>query len=261
MSRDDLHAVLLEILSNIDEFCEKNNIRYSLGGGTLLGAVRHKGFIPWDDDVDIMMPRPDYNRFVSLFNGYNKNYQFIYAEKSKTVDTPHAYGKVHDIRTKIYEADSPTNKSGVYVDVFPIDGMPTNYTLCKLYMSFVTQFSQILYYKNRRFADLPTLSSRIKKLMSSFFTYKFLGRANTMVMSLFKYSTSTYAGAITGVYGMKERYPQSLFEHYTRIAFESKQFMSIKDFNTYLSQHYGDYMQIPPKEKQVNHQATAWWIS
>lgn len=260
MTKEELHSVLLDIMTCIDEFCEKNNIRYSLGGGSLLGAIRHKGFIPWDDDLDIMMPRPDYDRFKKLFNGYNSNYRFIYAEKSDTINSPLPFGKVCDVRTKVLEGRSPLNKSGVYVDVFPIDGMPTNVRLCKFFLKCVNQFVQALYYKNLEYADLSTIISKLKKILFSFWSYKQLGSCINSISSLFNYNNAKFAGAVTGVYGMKERYRKEIFDFYIKVPFENKNFYIIADFEEYLKQHYNNYMEIPPKHKQINHDITAWWI-
>ena len=118
---EELRVIQLELLQQIADFCEKNNIKYFLAYGTLIGAIRHKGYIPWDDDIDIVMPRDDYDRFLEL---YNEAYPF-----SKVVDmynTKHygfAFAKVHDVRTIIYETQYAQDSFGVFVDVFPIDGI------------------------------------------------------------------------------------------------------------------------------------------
>ncbi len=119
MTKQEQHALLIDILAKTHDFCKKNNIRYSLGGGTLLGAIRHKGFIPWDDDVDIMMPRPDYERFIKELEGVDSN---LYIQNYHTDNSFHReWTRVCDNRTVIYYISAV---SGVFIDVFPIDGLP-----------------------------------------------------------------------------------------------------------------------------------------
>ena len=121
LSKNEIKTIQLDILQSIHQFCETNNIRYSLAYGTLLGAIRHKGYIPWDDDIDVMMPRPDYERFI-------QNYpNFCDRNIVQTYNNDNSYylwcAKVYDNRTE--QITFPT-RSGVCVDVFPIDGLPDN---------------------------------------------------------------------------------------------------------------------------------------
>ena len=112
------------ILKYVSQFCLENNIRYFLCGGTLLGAVRHKGFIPWDDDIDIYMPRPDYDRFIDLMSNSTSNY---YVLSSSQHDYYYNFAKVIDGRTSLNEIGyQPIRNLGIYIDIFPLEGMPTN---------------------------------------------------------------------------------------------------------------------------------------
>lgn len=116
---EELREIQLQMMDKIHEFCESHNIRYSLGGGTLLGAVRHKGYIPWDDDIDIMLPRPDYDRFIREFEGAYKDLNIQHLGNDDTCCIP--FAKVYDNRTVLIEKHQ---RSGVYIDVFPVDGLP-----------------------------------------------------------------------------------------------------------------------------------------
>ena len=120
--------IMIDIMIKIDEFCNKNNINYFLADGTMIGAARHKGFIPWDDDIDIMMPRADYELFIKNFPDSYENL----ALASPYDESPmYYYAKVYDKRTiKIEELDYGTHKPlGIDIDVFPIDGEPDNYNV------------------------------------------------------------------------------------------------------------------------------------
>lgn len=117
MTLQELHEVQLAMLDAVDNYCRLNHLRYSLGGGTLLGAVRHHGYIPWDDDIDIMMPRPDYEKFMRYFkHEYYKLYDY------RTDDTcGFSFAKLIDTRTIVQEY---TITYSVFIDIFPIDGLP-----------------------------------------------------------------------------------------------------------------------------------------
>ena len=119
MTLDEIHDVQIHILDKIDEICRHLNLRYSLGGGSLLGAVRHKGYIPWDDDIDIMLPRPDYETLLKAF--YCKYPHLIIQDYNSDIAYQLRWARIYDDRTLLI---SKNTIDGVFVDVFPIDGLP-----------------------------------------------------------------------------------------------------------------------------------------
>ena len=124
MTLRELQLFSLEILKDVHHFCVDNNIRYSIYGGTLLGAVRHKGFIPWDDDIDIIMPRDDYDKFCDSYISES----YVLVNRTKDSSYQLAYSRVCDIKKTQYKAIEPCsrNSTGVWIDVFPADGCPEN---------------------------------------------------------------------------------------------------------------------------------------
>lgn len=122
MTLRELQLFALEILKDVHQFCTQNNIKYSLYAGTLLGAIRHQGFIPWDDDIDIVMPREDYNKFCQTY----RSERFNLFNRDNDSSFQLAYARVCDIKRTLYKAVEPCSKkpTGVWIDVFPADGCP-----------------------------------------------------------------------------------------------------------------------------------------
>ena len=260
---EELRIIQIGLLDEVHKFCIDNNLRYSLGGGTLLGAVRHKGFIPWDDDVDIMMPRPDYEQFL-------QNFRHDVIKIQHPGNTPNAtitFAKLYDSQTILREYYA-TN--GVFIDVFPIDGLPDEYGLF-YYLNDQSKWINYLYkisdYENSKFYLYETNKPRWivgLKYWLLHLTYpsrkKCLNKLRQLHNS-YDFDSSFYAGAICGAYGDKEHMIKDTFTSYILLPFEGKEYMSIADYDTYLRKHYGDYMKLPPKESQQrSHHFEAYWI-
>lgn len=251
ISLADMHNIQLGMMKAIHQFCIEKNIRYSLGGGTLLGAVRHKGFIPWDDDVDIMMPRPDYERFLTLFEGIFPQYNIQHYKNDNNYYKP--FAKVYDNRTLLIEAYCTT---GVFIDVFPIDGMPNEDVYILMLRKLNKLARRLRYTTNIISGNFKFLKRLYGKLHSR---DKALYRYDKYITS-YKFETSEYAGAISGAYGVKEHMPVYVFDEYVELKFEDTKFMAIKEYDLYLKKHYGDYMQLPPIENRISHEFKAYYL-
>lgn len=258
---NELHRLELTIALEIKRICEKYQIPYFLTAGTLLGAVRHGGFIPWDDDMDIGMLREDYERFLEVCKTDLGNEFFL-----QTWDTdpeyPLSYAKVRLNNTTVVERFSEGNKSnhnGVFVDIFPFDNVPNGkikrkiqglkYFLCKRMLwvkrGMGTDMKQGTYQKKFKYYAFYALS-----LIFSYDKVKKYFRKN-----LVRYNSELTEDVVAdGAYGYKkEILKREWVTNLAPINFEGEQFLSIKDAHTYLSYFYGDYMQLPPEDKRGGH--------
>ena len=263
----ELKSLQLEILQYVHDFCKTNQIRYSICGGTLLGAVRHKGYIPWDDDIDIMMPRPDYELFCKKFNDKalqtDSTYKIISSYNDSQFFQP--FAKVVNTKTVITESyDRPIDNLGINIDVFPIDGLPNDENKREKYWKFIAKqknISTAVYEK-----DNPK-EHGIKKVLRRFLFVIFSFRkANFYANKLHRYGKKNQfegsdfiANSIFG-YHKKETMPGTLFDSFVELDFENKKFMAVKAWKTYLTNLFGDYMKLPPVEQQVTkHDFEAFW--
>ena len=190
ISDEDMKVLALTMLKDVAKFCDDHNIKYYLCGGTLLGAVRHKGFIPWDDDIDIMMPRPDYLRFLELYNGTNPRYVVKGIENDDRYWRP--FAKVFDLHTEldepIYNVKGLTNH--VFLDVFPVDGIPDDtFTRIKRFreqeiLSKLCSAAVMNYKSSTVYAGKMDVKSKIKLFIRN--TIKFT------LITLLKPVSSTY---------------------------------------------------------------------
>lgn len=258
LTLQEIRDIQLDILTSIHKICEKHGIRYSLGGGTLLGAVRHQGYIPWDDDIDIMMPRPDYESFLKIYSEEGE-----YATQDCHHDDTYffPFAKVYDQRTYLQEL---VMRSGVYVDVFPIDGLPDKEKTEEYHQKLTHIVFKELYFstKTYKIREGNKFLLYIKYLLKKCFYFsreKALQHLEELAHS-YKFDESKYAGCICGRYGVKEHMPTEVFLSYIELPFEGRHYCAIKDYDSYLKAHYGDYMTLPPVEKRVsNHTNKVFW--
>lgn len=259
-SLEELKQIELGILKQVDSICRKENIRYSLCGGTLLGAVRHGGFIPWDDDIDIFMPRPDYEKFVDFCTINETPFRLI----SSQTDFKYGYlfAKAMDKRTTVQELNGNRGgvELGVWIDIFPVDGLGETFEQAKKNFEKTSFKRELLVASNwKRFFKSKTRSWIYEPIRLAFFLLsRFVDRQKTIKKIQSRYAvkdfdSSKFAGVVCGSYRLKEILPIDVYLEYDTVVFEGNEFMVIKDKEVYLKNIYGDYMQLPPEEKRVAH--------
>lgn len=250
-----LRNIQLEILTDIDRFCQEHEINYSLCGGTLLGAVRHKGYIPWDDDIDIMMVRPDYERFMSLYVSED-NYMIDFSKEKGYRET---FVKICRKDTLMVDQLLQRTELGINIDLFPIDGVPSenpqayvqNIVFLKERIARFCPYYKLL--KQRKIKMYWLLKFMTKRLINLNFKpiLKLKSEFNDILKSN-NFIDSKYAGVISGSYGVKEIVNKDVFLNFELLEFEGRKFSAISNYDEYLSSIYGDYMVLPPMDKRYN---------
>lgn len=260
LSDEELKETLLAILSKIDTICKKNKLCYSLGAGTLLGAVRHHGFIPWDDDVDIMMPRGDYEKLINIISNNNSDLKIITCDNNKFFQD--VIAKVYDPNTLIDERVGDTSKTdlGVFVDVFPVDGLGKNkkeaYKNVKKGRLLQLLMTCAGMKKYSRSVNLSFIYEPIRFFL--FCLTRFIN-ANKIAKRLNRFNKrisfidSDYVGTVAGSFREKTIMLKSDYLNTTNIEFEHLKFKTIVNYDNYLKSCYGDYMKLPPENKRKSH--------
>lgn len=251
----------LNLLVYFDQFCKENDLKYSLVYGTLIGAARHKGFIPWDDDIDVAMPRPDYEKLLALHKSFNKGEIELIADKlNHSLDATYAAVINHNIPCE--NTYSTTKRSQyLWIDIFPVDGFSED-----------TNKMELIYKKSRSLQKIVTLASArlwkgktflhaLGKLMivpvcRLYGIQRCLNKMNQLAQT-FSYESSRYVGVIAWGEGTKERLLKSEFEKMTTIEFEGKQFSVMSCWREYLKNMYTDYTKLPPVEMRTGHNIVA----
>lgn len=248
-----IRPLFLEMLIEIDHICRKNDIKYSLDSGTLIGAVRHGGFIPWDDDVDITMLRSEYEKFVTACKTDLDKRKFFLQDFQSDSEYRWGYPKLRYNNTAFIRKGQEHGKwhQGIFVDIFVYDGVPDNYFLRRLHLFasycvrkglysvigqassaniFLRGWYKLLYMAPRDFwtkalDGIIALSNRKKYKLARHLTYPYRQEAK---------------------YGM----PRECFDEFTEIEFEGHKFMCYKEYDKFLTAMYGDYMTLPPEEER-----------
>lgn len=265
MSLEDFQQVSINILRDVDIFCKEKGLNYSVGYGTLIGIIRHKGFIPWDDDIDIVMPRPDYEKFVRMFNGWSDHLCVAAPELDWDYYAP--FANVYNTRTLLKE---PRNihktEMGVKIDIFPLDGVPTDMEKYIVQCKKINRYKQVLAAKRRplkyclhdKFVKVVKVLGA--KILFAFISYRSIQKRIHNIAISNNYEQAEYVDNVVYSPYFAKRHLRSCYSNYERRPFEQTTFMVASGYDEILKTVYGDYMKLPPKEQRItHHDFNAYW--
>ena len=248
-----LHEYEMIILDEIVDFCKKNKITYFLAGGSALGAIRHKGFIPWDDDIDIAMTRKDYNY---LINNYKDNDKFYLQCIERDKNYWNMFAKMRMKHTFMEEKqlahlDVPKE---IFVDIFPIDNAPSGgykKIMIKSNLVKINSSALLLKFNAKKLRDC---NFKLIEKIVSFLPKGFIYSLTKRIMTSYKDDNSEYVVSYLSAYAIKNEYlPRTTYFEPLKCKFEDREYKIPKETDKYLTRVYGNYMTLPPIEKRVTH--------
>ncbi|MFR7677767.1 MAG: phosphorylcholine transferase LicD [Acutalibacteraceae bacterium] len=266
ISDQEIKAIELHVLKTLTNYCDKNGIRYFLSYGTLIGAIRHQGFIPWDDDIDVVIPRPDYMRLIKLLG----NQEISFCKLSSPYNNRDhflPYSKIYHIETEKIEEGVQYRGTplGIDVDIFPLDGVPEDERKAekfykvqkKLFRWSVLSFSPYEKSPNMIRTALRYIRMFLVKLVGN---YHWIILLNKRALK-YPYEGSKMVGVpVIGYDNVLKRINRSCFDESIPVHFEGEVYLAPKGYDEFLRTLYGDYMQLPPEDKRIStHLYEAYW--
>jgi LPS biosynthesis protein len=250
-----LQKIELEMLEEVDRICKKNNIRYTIIGGTLLGAVRHGGFIPWDDDADVAMLRSEYEKFCKVCERELNKDKFYFQNIDNTQGYRWGYAKLRRKDTlfiRKYQEHMPYEQ-GVFLDIFPIDATPDNFFLRQIHDFKCFCVRKLLWSEVGKIAERNAIKRRLYIILSKIPEEKVKKAYRNLILKK-NSSTTNVVRTLTFPAPRKLRgYYRRWFTETALIKFEDKMFYGVKDYEGWLTYEFGDYKKLPPIEKQKTH--------
>ena len=257
----EIHHGTLKIMDRIDEICNQLEINYFLMFGSLIGAIRHNGFIPWDDDLDIMMIRDDYEKLLKYFRDNKMNLYPLKLFSSEMENYPYMISRISDIDYKLIVENEESFGIGLFVDVYPIDGVGNSMREVKCIAKKVKYLASLCYLSTRQKCIKDNTKSIIRLILKypSFLFSKvrgkkyFKNRINEYI-GKHKYEECQYVGCTSWLVDMeKEVFPKEWVESTTYASFEAHKFKIPEHYHEILTQIYGDYMKLPPENERIAH--------
>lgn len=252
----ELREIQMGILDDVHRFCEEQGLRYSLSSGTLIGAIRHQGYIPWDDDIDIYMLRSDYERFLTTYHDPTGRYRVL--DPKQEEHYYYTFAKVVDQRTKMIEDETEGYEIGVYIDVFPVDYVTDDLKERER----VFRLKRLLYKIRRcKISQSNPLHSRL-----AYWCYRSLpvpvGMLNRWIEKLIvrRNPTDTLCHMTEAGPSVKGCFPAVDMAEMTDAKFEDRTYKIMKGYDDHLTRTYGDYMRLPPEDQRTTHHFEAYYV-
>ena len=249
-----LQSRLLKMLCWFHKYCEENNITYYILGGTMLGAARHSGFIPWDDDIDVGVPREDYNRLIANFKDTVDGYclETPYSDKE---DFLYAFSKLYDTNSTLVEQTRFNCKRGIYIDVFPLDGVGDTLDDAIANVKKFDRKNMFLMMRTcairRERKWYKNLSIVMARLIPSFIvSEKKLSLSLEKLAGNLHKGSAAYIANLNGAYRFKEITEKRIFGEPTLYDFEGQKIYGPQFADEYLTGVYGNWRQLPPEDKR-----------
>lgn len=263
LSIKEIQAVSLEILKQIADLCDELNLRYYLCWGTLLGAIRHHGFIPWDDDVDIMMPRQDYDMLLEYLYHHKLPNLTLFSRKTNP-QYPYMISRISDDRYIIEAENEKAIGMGVFIDIYPLDGMGNSLEEAVHYGKRTDRLSSLCFQASRKHFAIENTKTfaRIALKLPVFIVAKIIGKDYFMdkiekYTGKYSYEDSEWVGDVVWLNGGPRGYDEIIkkewINEFVMMPFEKYEFKVPKMYHEALTHTYGDYMQLPPENERVGH--------
>lgn len=251
---DELKKIEFDMFLEFKNICEKYKFQYFLIGVTCLGAVRHLGFIPWDDDIDVGMPRVDYEKFLKVAQDELPEHIFVQTGKTD-INYPMNYAKLRNSNTTFIESSAKNFKinHGVYIDVFPLDGYKYSKMHSLLIKGYSLRIAQEFYSNvNSKTSIIQTIKNSIIRLLFCRDYRKARDRKDSL-MKKYNFEDMDMVFNYCGAYGEKEIMPKEYFGIGSKGVFEGVEVVLPEKYDMYLKKQYDDYMKLPPIEKRIGH--------
>lgn len=250
-----MHLLHLDLADELKRVCEKNNIKFFMIAGSLLGAVRHNGFIPWDDDMDFGMLREDYNKFLAICNDELENEKYFLQTEYNTDNYPFNFSKLRLKGTSVIEEYSKNaeRQHGIYIDIFPIDNVCEN-PIGKAIQYRLFWIARNLLLRKCGYGKRSILN-RFIYVIAKPFSINFLKQAKRNIITKYSFRKTKYVVTSDGNYGLKkETLLREWVEQICDYNFEDRIYPGIKNFDNYLRYLYGNYMLIPEESARNHHE-------
>lgn len=254
----ELQEKMFKMFSWFHNFCTQNNLRYYAVGGTALGAVRHQGFIPWDDDMDVGMPRRDYNKLIELMKNKTEFAPYTLETPLEKNDFVYPYCKLYDTTTTLIENTRYKTKRGIYIDVFPLDGAGNSLAESKKRFRLIDGKINLLSTKTCALSSHRKLYKNLaimflRCIPECILSWKKIVRQINVLGEELVFDDCVYVSNFVGNWHEKEIMKREWFGEPRLVKFENAEMYIPQDYDAYLTQLYGNYMQLPPEEKRKSH--------